>query len=323
MSLLRGIDDAMENTPLMNRRELLLTTAALASSWQYPKHVYGQEDNRNMAHFEPAAKQAIFIFLAGGPSQFDLFENKPLLNQQHGKPIPQSIVGNERFAFLEQDTPKLIRGTKAKFQPHGESGIEFSNRLPYLATCADDLSIIKTMHTDDFDHHAAQLILNTGVKEFGRPSMGAWLNFALGSDATDLPGHFILWAGESLWSSQQLWTNGFLPGHNKGIILNDKPPGLNFLENGFFSQESNDSSIELIKNLNELKAHKFGSKISKSSNKTLDLAKKLGKAIPPLIDLSSEPKRIFQEYGIERTFPPPSRWNPRKSQFLRIKLLDC
>ena len=145
-------------------------------------------------HFAPRAKACICIFLEGGPSQLDLFDPKPMLNALHGKPLPESMTKNVRFAFVQKATARIL-ASPHKFSKHGDCGMEMSDLLPHLGKCADDITLIRSMHTDAFNHHPGQLLMNTGAQQFGRPSMGSWLTYGLGSASKNLPGYVVLTAG--------------------------------------------------------------------------------------------------------------------------------
>src|SRR5438128_11238800 len=145
-------------------------------------------------HFAPRAKNCICIYLEGAPSQLDLFDPKPKLNELHGQKLPDSMTKNVRFAFIQKEGARLM-GSPRKFQRHGQCGMELSDYLPHLATCADDIALVRSMHTEAFNHHPGQLMMNTGVPTFGRPSMGAWITYGLGSDSKSLPGYVVLNAG--------------------------------------------------------------------------------------------------------------------------------
>ena len=166
-------------------------------------------------HFEPRAKNVIFLFMAGGPSQLELFEPKPKLQQLSGQVIPQSFVENKRFAFLKKDA-KLM-GTRRQFRQHGQAGHTFSECLPHLASISDELSMIRSMTTDVFNHGPAKFFMNTGFNRFGRPSMGAWVTYGIGSEANDLPGFVSapIRASRTSWRSSKLgeWILAhYLPG---------------------------------------------------------------------------------------------------------------
>jgi Protein of unknown function (DUF1501) len=161
-------------------------------------------------HFKPRAKNVIFLFMAGGPSQLELFDPKPKLQQLEGQVIPESYVENQRFAFIKKDA-KLL-GTRRKFAQHGESSQTISECLPHLATIADDIAIVRSMSTDVFNHGPAKFFMNTGYNSFGRPSMGAWITYGIGSEANDLPGFVVLQSGpRGPRGGSPNWGSGFLP----------------------------------------------------------------------------------------------------------------
>ena len=145
-------------------------------------------------HFAPRAKACIFIFMAGAPSQLDLFDPKPKLNELNNQPLPESMTENVRFAFIQKETA-VLRGSARTFKKHGECGMDFSDLLPNIATCADDIAMIRSMHTEAFNHHPGQLMMNSGVMTFGRPTCGAWINYGLGSESENLPGYVVLTSG--------------------------------------------------------------------------------------------------------------------------------
>src|SRR5437762_7990889 len=139
------------------------------------------------AHFAPKAKACICFYLEGAPSQIDLFDPKPKLNELHGQKLPDSMTEKVRFAFIQKEGARLL-GSPRKFTKHGQCGMELSDYLPHLATCADDIALIRSMHTEQFNHHPGQIMMNTGSPMLGRPSMGSWLTYGLGSESRNLPG---------------------------------------------------------------------------------------------------------------------------------------
>jgi hypothetical protein len=176
-------------------------------------------------HFTPRAKACIFIFLEGGPSQIDLWDPKPKLNEMHGQPLPESLTKEIRFAFIKKETAAL-QGSNRKFSRHGESGMEFSDLTPQLATCADEMLMIRSMHTDQFNHHPAQLTLFCGRPFFGLPTAGAWLAWGLGSESRNLPGYVVLSAGRGTSGGASLWQSGFLPSVYAGVLFRNQPPAV-------------------------------------------------------------------------------------------------
>ncbi|MCP3691231.1 MAG: DUF1501 domain-containing protein, partial [Planctomycetaceae bacterium] len=178
-------------------------------------------------HFPARAKRVIYLFMAGGPSQLELFDRKPKLQEMEGQVIPKSYVENKRFAFLKQDA-KLL-GTRRTFRRWGESGAEISTLLPHLGAVADDIAIIRSMKTDVFNHGPAKLFMNTGFQRFGRPSIGSWVTYGIGSESQSLPGFVVLNSGpRGPRGGTPLWGSGFLPSSYQGVpFLNGRDPILN------------------------------------------------------------------------------------------------
>src|SRR5262249_37705185 len=166
---------------------------ALSSLMNEPS--FAQTVRRKIQHYTPKAKNVIFLFMAGGPSQLDLFDPKPLLNKYDNKPIPDELVKGERFAFIK-GTP-LCLGSPFKFNQHGQSRAVMSELLPHLAKHSDEIAIIRSMRTTQFNHAPAQIFLNTGHQIIGRPSLGSWLMYGLGSENRDLPGFVVMLSGEA------------------------------------------------------------------------------------------------------------------------------
>ena len=166
---------------------------ALASTMN--EQLFAADVLANGLHHAPKAKSIIFLFMAGAPSQLDLFDYKPKLKQYDGQPCPEELIKGERFAFIK-GVPKLL-GSPHTFEKHGQSGAELSNLLPHLAGVVDDIAIVKSMHTTQFNHAPAQIFMNTGHQIPGRPSMGSWLTYGIGSESKDLPGFVVLLSGQN------------------------------------------------------------------------------------------------------------------------------
>jgi hypothetical protein len=197
------------------------TSLALASLLQQDKAL-GDDANqphlqRGM-HFPARAKSCIFIYLVGGPSQLDLYDPKPTLKELDGKPMPKSVVGDARFAFIEKETAK-VWASPYRFDRRGQSGMEFSELLPHIGGVADDLTMIRSMHTDQFNHHPAEMMMNTGFSRFGFPSISSWLNYGLGSVNENLPGYVVLTAGTASTAGASSWSSSFLPGEYQGVRI--------------------------------------------------------------------------------------------------------
>jgi uncharacterized protein (DUF1501 family) len=256
-----------------------------------------------IAHFAPKAKACIYIYLEGAPSQIDLFDPKPRLNELNGQPLPESMTKNVRFAFLQKDTARLM-GCPRTFTKHGESGMELSDFLPHLATCADDMCLIRSMHTEAFNHHPGQLLLNTGSQLFGRPSMGAWLNYGLGSESKNLPGFVVLTAGRGTSGGTSNWSSGFLPTTYQGVLFrNQGEPVLNLNNPEGVSDEMQRRSIAGLTDLNRQRLAAIGDPEIATRIASYELAYRMQTAAPELIDLSSETQVTHAMYGLERTTP--------------------
>src|SRR5215510_5372374 len=204
-------------------------------------------------HFAAKAKSCICIYLEGAPSQIDLFDPKPKLNELNGQKLPDSMTKNVRFAFIQKEGARLM-GSPRKFSKHGQCGMELSDLLPHIGSCADDIALIRSMHTDQFNHHPGQLMMNCGSAMFGRPSMGAWLNFGLGSESQNLPGYVVLTAGRGTSGGASNWTSGFLPSTYAGVLFRNKgDPVLNLSNPPGITPEMQHYGLDAITDLNSLR----------------------------------------------------------------------
>src|SRR5262245_38920254 len=202
------------------------------------------------SHFASKAKACIFIYMEGAPSQIDLFDPKPKLNELNGQKLPESMTKNVRFAFIQKEAAALL-GSPRKFTRHGSCGMELSDLLPHLATCAADIALVRSMHTETFNHHPGQLMMNSGVPTFGRPSMGSWLNYGLGSESRNLPGYVVLTAGRGTSGGASNWSSGFLPSTYQGVLFrNQGEPILNLSNPRGLSAAMQARTIEALGDLN-------------------------------------------------------------------------
>jgi hypothetical protein len=255
-------------------------------------------------HFAPKAKQCIFIFLEGAPSQIDLFDPKPKLNELNGQPLPESLVKNVRFAFIKKETAVLL-GSPRKFGKHGKCGMEFSDLLPNLATCADDMLMVRSMHTDQFNHHPAQLTLLAGRPFFGLPTMGAWLTYGLGSESQNLPGYVVLSAGRGTSGGASLWQSGFLPSMYSGVLFrNQGDPVLNLSNPPGLPTELQRQGLDVARQLNADRFDAIHDPAIASRIASYELAFRMQSAAPELIDLASESPQTLEMYGVNRPDPP-------------------
>lgn len=254
-------------------------------------------------HFAARAKNCIFVFLAGAPSQLDLFDPKPKLVELHGQPLPESLTEKVRFAFIKKETA-VIAGSGRKFTPRGQCGMELSDYLPRLGEVADDVALIRSMHTDEFNHHPAQLMMNTGVGRFGRPSVGAWLTYGLGSESKNLPGYVVMTAGRGSSAGTSNWTSGFLPSTYQGVLFRSQgEPVLNLTNPPGVSREMQEEGLSAITRLNQRRLEKLGDSEIASRIASYELAFRMQSAAPELLDLSDETQATLDAYGVDRPEP--------------------
>ena len=248
-------------------------------------------------HFAAKAKHVIFLFMAGGPSQFELFDPKPKLQELHGKVIPPSYVANKRFAFIKQDA-KLL-GSKRRFAQHGESGQSLSECLPHLATVADDLTMLRAVKTDVFNHGPAKFFVNTGSARFGRPSMGAWVTYGIGSECSDLPGFVVLQSGpRGPRGGAPNWGSGFLPTTYQGVpFRNAGTPILNLQNPNGIDSESQREFVTAVNDLNQMRLAATGDGEIATRISAYEMAYRMQSSAPALIDLSDETQETMDLYG--------------------------
>jgi hypothetical protein len=251
-------------------------------------------------HFAAKAKRCICIFLEGGPSQIDLFDPKPALARLDGQTMPDSLTKNVRFAFIQKETATLMSSPR-KFTKHGECGMEFSDLLPHIATCADEIALIRSMHTESFNHHPGQLMMNTGVPRFGRPTMGAWINYGLGSESRNLPGYVVLTSGRGTSGGTSNWSSGFLPSSYAGVLFRNKgEPVLNLGNPAGVSDALQRRTIDAISQLNRERYQLVGDGEINSRIAAYELAFRMQAAAPELIDFGGESQETLEAYGVER-----------------------
>jgi len=250
-------------------------------------------------HFAAKAKRVIFMFMAGGPSQLELFDFKPKLQELDGQVVPPEFTKNKRFAFIKGDA-KLL-GTKRKFARHGQSGAELSDLLPGLATVVDDVCIVKSMVTDVFNHGPAKVFLNTGSSRFGMPSMGAWLTYGIGSEARDLPGFVVLQSGpRGPRGGNPLWGSGFLPTAYQGVpFLSGPEPILNLSNPPGVDRTRQAEFLSTVQQLNQERLAAVGDPEISTRISAYEMAYRMQSSAPELIDLSGETAATLAMYGAE------------------------
>lgn len=251
-------------------------------------------------HFPAKAKRCICIYMAGAPSHLDLFHPRPKLQELDGKKMPESLLKDMRFAFIQKDSAVLL-GSKRKFTQHGESGMWFSDALPNIASHADDICMIKSMHTDQFNHHPGQLLMQTGEPRFGLPSMGSWLSYGLGTVNQNLPSYVVLTAGRGSSGGATLWQSGYLPSIYEGVRLRSEgDPILNLSNPKGMPAELQRKSLDTLAKLNQRRFNKIQDPEIASRIANYELAFRMQSAAPELSDLSGETAATLEAYGVER-----------------------
>ena len=247
-------------------------------------------------HFPPRVKRVIYLFMAGAPSQLDLFDNKPKLRELEGKPLPPSVIKGQRYAFIQPNAAVL--GPRFPFAKHGNSGLELSDQLPHLAKVADEIAVVKSCHTDQFNHAPAQLLVNTGSGIPGRPSMGAWLSYGIGSLANDLPSFVVLKSKGSLSGGAAMWGNGFLPSTHQGVPFRSQGDPILHVANptGIDSTAQRDS-LDLIRDLNRQQLRRVGDPEINTRINAYEMAFRMQMRAPELMDMSDESPETLSAYG--------------------------
>src|SRR3954464_17853 len=268
------------------------------------ERVFAQEPQGPFAprapHFAPRAKHIIYLFMAGAPTQLDLFDNKPALQRFDGQEIPAEFIPKgERVAFT-RETPRLL-GSPFTFKRYGQSGAELSELLPHLATMADDIAVVRSVHTTQFNHAPGQIFMNTGSQVFGRPSIGSWLTYGLGSESRDLPGFVVLLSGENAPDGgKSCWGSGFLPTVYQGVEFRSKGDPVLFVSNpDGVDGGSRREAIDLITDLNRQRRAETGDPEIDTRIASYEMAYRMQSSGPELTDISSEPESIHALYGTE------------------------
>ncbi len=268
----------------------------------------------------PKAKACIFIFMAGAPSHIDLFDPKPKLNELHGQKLPKSILDKARFAFIKPDSAVLM-GSPRTFTKHGNCGMEFSDLLPNLGSCADDLLMVRSMHSEEFNHHPGQLLMQCGVSRFGMPATGSWINYGLGSTSKNLPGYVVLTAGRGSSGGSSLWQSGFLPSNYSGVLFrNSGEPVLNLKNPNGLPSELQRAGLNALRDLNQRRYQEVHDPEIASRIANYELANRMQSAAPELVDLSGESQHTLDAYGVGR--PEPKDANKRRGTLPGLQTYD-
>jgi hypothetical protein len=254
-------------------------------------------------HFPAKVKNIIFLFMAGGPSQLEMFDYKPKLQEFNGKPIPDSLVAGKRFAFMDAfaKEPLKVLGSKVEFKRYGGSGAWVSNLLPNLSTIVDDLAFVSGISTDNFNHGPAKCFVNTGSTRFGRPSMGSWITYGIGSEGHDLPGFVVLQSGpRGPRGGAALWSSGFLPTAYQGVPLRSGgDPILDLSNPDGVSARTQRNTLDAIRDLNSIRQKDVGDPEITTRIAAYEMAYRMQSSGPDLIDFGKESKETLEMYGVE------------------------
>ena len=254
-------------------------------------------------HFPAHAKSVIYLFMAGAPSQFELYDYKPALQKYNHQSVPESLMAGKRFAFMDsfaKDTPKLL-GTSRTFKQHGRSGAWVSELLPHIASVSDEITFLKGVSTENFNHGPAKCFVNTGSTRFGRPSMGSWITYGIGSESADLPGFVVLQSGpRGPRGGAALWASGFLPTAYQGVpFRSGGDPILDLSRPSGVSLEAQRETIQAIRDLNQSAISQSGDTEISTRIASYEMAYKMQTTGPDLIDFGKESKETLAMYGAD------------------------
>ncbi len=261
-----------------------------------------------LPQFPAKAKNVIFLFQEGAPSQLDLFDPKPALQKIHGQPLPESLIKQTKLAFIKPNAAVLA--SPRIFQKYGQSGLEFSDYIPHTASCADDICVIRSMFTEAFNHHPGQLMLMAGTLQTGRPSMGAWVTYGLGSESQNLPGFVVLSSGVGTSGGATNFTCGFLPSSYQGTMFRNAGDPILYLSNpAGVSREEQRAALDAAGDLNRMHLAETGDLEIASRINTYELAFRMQMAAPELLDFSKESPATLEMYGVNKELTRPYATN--------------
>ncbi len=250
-------------------------------------------------HFPGKAKNVIFLFMEGAPSQVDLFDPKPALQKYHGQSLPESMTKDLKLAFIKPTAAVLA--SPRTFTPHGQSGMEMSDYIPHIASCADDICLVRSMYTEAFNHHPGQLLLFTGSVQFGRPTLGAWVVYGLGSESQNLPGFVVLSSGVGTSGGASNFMSGFMPSTYQGVMFRNSGDPILYLSNPpGVSPQRQRADLDAVRDLNEEHLAQTGDAEIASRINSYELGFRMQSAGPELLDFSKESKSTLEMYGVDK-----------------------
>ncbi|MEM9934873.1 MAG: DUF1501 domain-containing protein [Bacteroidota bacterium] len=302
----------LENRFNLTRRHFLgklsvgLGSVALGSLLMPDLFSGGESDEKalpsGLAHFAPKAKRIIYLFQNGAPSQLESFDYKPLLNKMIGQDLPESIRNGQRLTGMTAGQDKFpLVGSYFNFQQHGESGIWVSDLFPHIASIADDICVVRSMHTEAINHDPALTFMQTGAQQGNRPSMGAWMSYGLGSENKNLPAYCVLLSrgrgnGQGVYA--KLWTNGFLDSIHQGVQFSNSDDPVLYLKNPEgMDGKSRRRMLDKLAELNQMGFDEFGDPEIQTKVQQYEMAYRMQTAVPELTDLKKEPDHIVRMYG--------------------------
>jgi Protein of unknown function (DUF1501) len=305
--------DPLQEHIQLTRRAFLTTASCglggLALSSLLAENVFAKEAEPQMPadpmaprppHFPARARNCIFIFLSGGFSHIDLFDPKPKLNELNGQPVPESLLKNVRFAFIQKDSARIM-GSPRVFKKYGAAGMDFCDLLPQTGACADDICMIRSMYTEPFNHHPATIMMNSGFQRMGRPTIGSWLTYGLGTECADLPGYVVLEPGPGIRGGATNWSCGFMPSTYAGVRFNNQGDPVTDLSNpAGIGRRVQRMSLDTLAKLNERRFGHIRDKEIESRVLSYELAFRMQKTAPELTDLSREGPETLAAYGVNR-----------------------
>lgn len=290
------------NTPLSRRYflgECGIGLGKIAAASLLTNNLAARALEPRLSPIRPRAKAVIHLFMAGAPSQLELFDPKPDLTEHEGSALPKSIIGDQRYAFIQPDA--AVMGPQFEFQKYGETQATLGSPLAPLGAVADELCIVRSCTTDQFNHAPAQLLLNSGFSQPGRPSLGSWTLYGLGSEADNLPAYVVMSTGAGLSGGSALWSSGFMPTTFTGVqFRNGKEPILNVNTPAKYSHEVQKDTFEIINKLNAARLATINDDEIASRMASYEMAARLQSSAPELMDLKSESDETINLYGCDR-----------------------
>jgi hypothetical protein len=253
-------------------------------------------------HFKPRAKRIIYLHMIGAPSQLDMFDPKPVLAKHDGQPCPDELLKGKRFAFI--GGKMTLAGSQFKFAKHGASGQQMSELLPHLASVADELAIVRTVHTEEINHAPAQMFLHTGFGRGGRPSLGSWLAYGLGSESSDLPAYVVMLSGPAGGAGTSLWSSGFLPSVYQATQFRSGGDAVLFLSNPQGQSTADRRRVlDTVRDLNQAELGDVGDPEIATRIRQYEMAFRMQASVPELMDVKGESPETLKLYGAEPGVP--------------------